>query len=142
MLAEAEQGAEQASRALPALLPVLGSAPMQLSGLLHIRHVEVAEEDVLGLRLPTLRAVEFDTADYSLLATPFWVDDSGDMPQGRRHLSPAPCRCIASGWRGCKGPSGASPSVSTCSRRCSFPTPSRTSRASRSSSRTSSGPRW
>jgi V/A-type H+/Na+-transporting ATPase subunit D len=75
VLAEAEQGAEQASRALPALLPVLGSAPMQLSGLLHIRRVEVAEEDVLGLRLPTLRAVEFDTADYSLLATPFWVDD-------------------------------------------------------------------
>jgi V/A-type H+-transporting ATPase subunit D len=75
VLAEAEQGAEQASRALPALLPVLGSAPMQLSGLLHIRRVEVAEEDVLGLRLPTLRAVEFDTADYSLLATPFWLDD-------------------------------------------------------------------
>jgi V/A-type H+/Na+-transporting ATPase subunit D len=74
VLAEAEQGAEQASRALPALLPVLGSAPMQLSGLLHIRRVEVAEEDVLGLRLPTLRAVEFDTADYSLLATPFWLD--------------------------------------------------------------------
>src|SRR5262245_48835665 len=29
VLAEAEQGAAQASRSLPALLPVLGSAPMQ-----------------------------------------------------------------------------------------------------------------
>ena len=48
---------------------------MKLSGLVRIRRVDVAEEDVLGLRLPTLRAVEFDTADYSLLATPFWVDD-------------------------------------------------------------------
>ena len=48
---------------------------MQLSGLIRIRRVDVAEEDVLGLRLPTLRAVEFDTADYSLLATPFWLDD-------------------------------------------------------------------
>jgi V/A-type H+/Na+-transporting ATPase subunit D len=75
VLAEAEQGAEQASRSLPALLPVLGSVRMQLSGLVRIRRVEVAEEDVLGLRLPTLRAVEFDTADYSLLATPFWLDD-------------------------------------------------------------------
>jgi V/A-type H+/Na+-transporting ATPase subunit D len=74
VLAEAEQGAEQASRALPALLPILGSARMELSGLIRIRRVEVAEEDVLGLRLPTLRAVEFDTADYSLLATPFWLD--------------------------------------------------------------------
>jgi V/A-type H+/Na+-transporting ATPase subunit D len=75
VLAEAEQGAEQASRSLPALLPVLGSVRMQLSGLVRIRRVDVAEEDVLGLRLPTLRAVEFDTADYSLLATPFWLDD-------------------------------------------------------------------
>jgi V/A-type H+-transporting ATPase subunit D len=48
---------------------------MQLSGLIRIHRVDVAEEDVLGLRLPTLRAVEFDTADYSLLATPFWLDD-------------------------------------------------------------------
>jgi V/A-type H+/Na+-transporting ATPase subunit D len=75
VLAEAEQGAEQASRSLPALRPILGSVRMQLSGLIRIRHVDVAEEDVLGLRLPTLRAVEFDTADYSLLATPFWLDD-------------------------------------------------------------------
>jgi V/A-type H+/Na+-transporting ATPase subunit D len=75
VLAEAEQGAEQASRSLPALLPVLGSVRMELSGLVRIRRVDVAEEDVLGLRLPTLRAVEFDTADYSLLATPFWLDD-------------------------------------------------------------------
>jgi V/A-type H+-transporting ATPase subunit D len=75
VLAEAERGAEQASRSLPALLPVLGSVRMELSSLVRIRHVEVAEEDVLGLRLPTLRAVEFDTADYSLLATPFWLDD-------------------------------------------------------------------
>jgi V/A-type H+-transporting ATPase subunit D len=75
VLSEAEQGAEQASRSLPALLPILGSARMELSGLIRIRRVDVAEEDVLGLRLPTLRAVEFDTADYSLLATPFWLDE-------------------------------------------------------------------
>lgn len=75
VLAEAEQGAAQASRSLPALLPILGSARMELSGLIRIRRVDVAEEDVLGLRLPTLRDVEFDTADYSLLATPFWLDD-------------------------------------------------------------------
>jgi V/A-type H+/Na+-transporting ATPase subunit D len=75
VLAEAERGAEQASRSLPALLPILGSVRMELSGLVRIRRIDVAEEDVLGLRLPTLRAVEFDTAAYSLLATPFWLDD-------------------------------------------------------------------
>jgi V/A-type H+-transporting ATPase subunit D len=75
VLAEAEQGADQASRSLSALLPILGSSSMKLSGLVRIRRLDIVEEDVLGLHLPTLRAVEFDTADYALLATPFWVDD-------------------------------------------------------------------
>jgi V/A-type H+/Na+-transporting ATPase subunit D len=75
VLAEAERGVEQASRALPALLPILGSSSMKLSGLIRIRRIDIAEEDVLGLHLPTLRAAEFDVADYSLLATPFWLDD-------------------------------------------------------------------
>src|SRR5262249_26985739 len=48
---------------------------MKLSGLLRVRRIELAEEDVLGLRLPTLRAVEFEEAKYSPLATPFWLDD-------------------------------------------------------------------
>ncbi len=74
VLAQAEQGADQASHSLKDLLPILGSSPMKLSGLVRIRRIDVAEEDVLGLRLPTLRAVEFDVADYSLLATPFWID--------------------------------------------------------------------
>ena len=141
VLAEAEQGADQASRALTALLPILGSARMKLSGLVRIRHVEVAEEDVLGLRLPTLRAVEFDTADYALLATPFWFDDLvvclKDMATYR-----LVCRCIASASRACRARCVASRSASTCSRRCSFPTPSGISRASRSSCRMSSAPRW
>jgi len=74
-LAEAERGVDQASRSLTALLPLLGSTPMPLSGLVKIRSVELAEESVLGLRLPTLRHVEFEEAQYSLLATPFWFDD-------------------------------------------------------------------
>src|SRR6516162_6226463 len=57
-LAEAEQGSDKASRSLTALLPVLGSTPMKLSNLVRIRRIDLAEEDVLGLRLPTLRAVE------------------------------------------------------------------------------------
>ena len=75
ILAEAEQGAGKASRALTGLLPILGSATMKLSGLVRIRRVDIGEEDVLGVRLPALKSVEFVTADYSLLATPFWIDD-------------------------------------------------------------------
>jgi V/A-type H+/Na+-transporting ATPase subunit D len=75
VLVEAEQGAGKASRSLTGLLPILGSATMKLSGLVRIRRIDIGEEDVLGVRLPALRAVQFDTADYSLLATPFWIDD-------------------------------------------------------------------
>ena len=74
-LAEAEQGADKASRSLPALLPILGSTPMKLSSLVRVRRIDLTEEDVLGLRLPTLRAVEFDQAPYSMLSTPFWLDE-------------------------------------------------------------------
>jgi V/A-type H+-transporting ATPase subunit D len=48
---------------------------MKLSGLVRIRRVDIAEEDVLGVRLPALRGFEFDIVDYSLLATPFWIDE-------------------------------------------------------------------
>jgi V/A-type H+/Na+-transporting ATPase subunit D len=75
VLTDAEQGAGKASRSLTDLLPILGSATMKLSGLVRIRRVEIGEEDVLGVHLPALRGVEFDEAAYSLLATPFWIDD-------------------------------------------------------------------
>src|SRR5258705_13155687 len=69
VLSEAEQGASRAIRSLTGLLPILGSATMKLSGLVRIRRVDIGEEDVLGVRLPALRTVEFVAADYSLLAT-------------------------------------------------------------------------
>src|SRR6266851_85671 len=75
VVAEAEQGAGKASRALTGLLPILGSATMKLSGLVRIRRIDIGEEDVLGVRLPALKSVEFVSAEYSLLATPFWIDD-------------------------------------------------------------------
>ena len=74
-LAEAEQGADKASRFLSALLPILGTSKMKLSGLVRVHHIDIVEEDVLGLRLPSLRDVQFDEAKYSALATPYWVDD-------------------------------------------------------------------
>jgi V/A-type H+-transporting ATPase subunit D len=75
-LADAERAAASAGRSLTALLPLLGTSETKLSGLVRVRRVEVAEEDVLGLRLPTLRHVEFEVAHYSLLATPAWLDDA------------------------------------------------------------------
>jgi len=76
VLAEAEGAAAQAGKSLAALLPLLGSSETKLSGLVRVKRVEVVEEDVLGLRLPALRHVEFEVAGYSLLATPAWLDEA------------------------------------------------------------------
>ena len=54
-LAEAEQGADKASRSLAGLLPTLGSTPMNLSGLVSVRRVDITDEHLLGLRLPMLQ---------------------------------------------------------------------------------------
>jgi len=74
-LAAAEERARTGSSSIAALLPILGAARIKLSGLVRIRAINIVEEHVLGLRLPTLRSVEFDVAHYSVLATPFWFDD-------------------------------------------------------------------
>lgn len=73
-LRQDEQAAAHGSVLLRALLPILGSASMNLSGLVRVRRLEIAEESVLGVRLPVLRAAEFQMTEYSLLATPFWIE--------------------------------------------------------------------
>jgi V/A-type H+-transporting ATPase subunit D len=80
-LADAERAAASAGRSLTALLPLLGTSATKLSGLVRVRRAEVVEEDVLGLRLPALRSVEFEVAEYSLLATPAWLDDAATCIQ-------------------------------------------------------------
>ncbi len=75
-LADSERAAARAGKSLTALLPLLGTSETKLSGLVRVKRVEVAEEDLLGLRVPTLGHVEFEVAEYSLLATPAWLDDA------------------------------------------------------------------
>jgi V/A-type H+-transporting ATPase subunit D len=74
MLRADEQAAARGTELLRALLPILGSASINLSGLVRVRRLEIVEESLLGVRLPALRAAEFQLAEYSLLATPFWME--------------------------------------------------------------------
>lgn len=58
-------------------LPLLGSDAgdiEKLSGVVRIRAVRVEEENVLGVRMPVARQVEYETAPYSMLITPLWID--------------------------------------------------------------------
>ena len=45
-----------------------------MTGLIRVESVEFDEENRLGVRLPVLKDVRFQKADYSMLAKPFWVD--------------------------------------------------------------------
>jgi V/A-type H+-transporting ATPase subunit D len=55
-------------------LPMLGAESVDLSGLVMVREFRTGIENVVGVKLPVLEAVEFDSADYSLLGKPHWVD--------------------------------------------------------------------
>ena len=51
-----------------------GSVDMKLGGLVQVRGVELSEENVVGIWLPRLEAVDVAVSEYSTLAKPFWVD--------------------------------------------------------------------
>jgi V/A-type H+/Na+-transporting ATPase subunit D len=55
-------------------LPMLADREMDLSGLLDVESINIGEENMVGLRLPTLRDVRFRVAPYSMLARPHWTD--------------------------------------------------------------------
>ncbi|MEM8953770.1 MAG: V-type ATP synthase subunit D [Verrucomicrobiota bacterium] len=55
-------------------LPMLGARAVPLEGLLQIREIKVGVENVVGVKLPILETLTFDTAPYSFLAKPHWVD--------------------------------------------------------------------
>jgi V/A-type H+-transporting ATPase subunit D len=55
-------------------LPMLANPDIDLLGLVKMTAFELEEENVVGVRLPLLRRVECEVADYSHLAKPAWVD--------------------------------------------------------------------
>ncbi len=57
-------------------LPMLSGERVDLSGIVKIRGVDLAEENVMGTRLPRLEEVHFDVHDYGLLGKPHWVDNT------------------------------------------------------------------
>lgn len=72
------EAAEKAVSALEAKigseLPMIAATGIDLRGLVRMRSANVTSENIAGVRVPRLDAVEFETADYSYLARPPWVD--------------------------------------------------------------------
>lgn len=55
-------------------LPMLAGGPEDLDDLVKVVGCEVAEENLMGVVLPTLGEVRFNRQPYALLARPPWVD--------------------------------------------------------------------
>ncbi len=74
VLAARRREIDEMMASLEGLLALVGASTMDLSGFVKVESVELAEENVIGARLPVLRSVEFSVEEYSTLAKPFWVD--------------------------------------------------------------------
>lgn len=76
-LAQIETERAQAETDLSGMMSLLGSSTLEshdLTQLLKIKRIEVVDENIVGTRVPKLNFVEFERAEYSTLALPFWVD--------------------------------------------------------------------
>lgn len=56
------------------LFALMGSVEMTLAGLVRVRQVDLTQENVVGVRLPRIAAVDLAVTEYSTLAKPFWLD--------------------------------------------------------------------
>ncbi len=55
-------------------LPMLAADAVDLTGLVTVKEFRTGIENVVGVKLPILEAVDFEMAAYSLLGRPHWVD--------------------------------------------------------------------
>jgi V/A-type H+-transporting ATPase subunit D len=72
--ATAERAVEELEASIGQQLPMLANPDFEIGGLVKMTDFELGEENVVGVRLPVLRRIECSVADYSLLATPAWMD--------------------------------------------------------------------
>ncbi len=73
-LAACEQRLAEQTADLSGLMEPLGAYEIDLTDLVTVESVVLDEENIVGAKVPVLRDVTFQTARYSMLARPFWVD--------------------------------------------------------------------
>ncbi|MEJ2456508.1 MAG: V-type ATP synthase subunit D [Candidatus Thiodiazotropha sp.] len=56
-------------------LPMGSNEEVNIENLVRIAHLDLGEENVMGVRLPFVSTIELKQADYALLAKPEWVDN-------------------------------------------------------------------
>jgi V/A-type H+-transporting ATPase subunit D len=88
-LRELEAECAKADSLADPLYALLGSATFRtrdLSQLMVVKEIKLKKENVAGVRLPFVEQIEFSTASYSTLATPFWIDQYVEALKARAAL--------------------------------------------------------
>jgi V/A-type H+-transporting ATPase subunit D len=73
----AQTEAEQLEVQVAEVYPLLGSSTVgtrNLASLISVSAVHIEEENLVGTKLPRLKSIDFEIAEYSRMVTPFWVD--------------------------------------------------------------------
>ena len=65
---------ERVEARVGAELPMLANTEIELKGLVKMTALDLGQENVVGVRLPVLKEIECQVAEYSPLAKPAWVD--------------------------------------------------------------------
>ena len=73
-LADVQAETERRLQRVSEQLPMLADGEIDLAGLVHVESIDVREENVVGVKLPSLVAVRCGVAGYAMLARPHWVD--------------------------------------------------------------------
>ncbi len=76
--AETRADVERLEARVGAELPMLANSEIDLKGLVKMTAFDLGQENVVGVRLPVLKEVECQVAEYSPLAKPAWVDALAD----------------------------------------------------------------
>ena len=73
-LAEAEAEVEKLNKRVADQLPMLANREIDVSGLVQVESFQIEEENLVGVKLPSLVEVKCTVRPYSMLAKPHWVD--------------------------------------------------------------------
>lgn len=65
---------EQIIAAIAKTLPMIANKDVKLEGLVKISSFVIEEQSVVGIKVPFLKEVLFEERDYSMLATPAWIE--------------------------------------------------------------------
>ncbi|MEM1195454.1 MAG: V-type ATP synthase subunit D [Pseudomonadota bacterium] len=73
-LADTDREIEALTQDLGAKAPMLANTSVSIDALVNVKQVQRGTQNVVGVTLPVLKSVQFETRPYSKLTKPHWVD--------------------------------------------------------------------